>query len=356
MKKFFIIAAAAVVALAACTKNNVENTAPKEISFKAVTAKNNITKAIINNTFYAPTDPAFGIWGLYQAENWAANHSSSVWVGTDASTEAQITYQTDTWKNAAGVDYWPLSGSIVFMGYTPYANVNDKAAIAVADNKVTLTITDFQSSTGSYVDDLMWSDAVEKSKNDTNYDADGTNATTYDGVPIVFHHALSQIVVKAKTAEDYVAKGYTLTITGITMTIDDKATLTVADDLTAAPTVTWSEPATDVEPIILANGTTALTTSYVAQGNPILVIPQTLTAAQDILHVTYKLVHNGVESSVTKDINLTAGATEPLTAFAANKKYNLNLLFTLDEIKYSPDVVDWDAEATSEYDVPGDAS
>ena len=353
MKKYFIIAAAALVALAACTKNDVATPDPQEISFKAVTAK--ATKAIINNAFYATTDPAFGIWGLYQAENWAANHSSSVWVGTDASTEAQITWQTDTWKNAAGTDYWPLSGSIVFMGYTPYANVNDKAAISVADNKVTLTITDFQSSTGSYVDDLMWSDAVEKSKNDTNYDADGTNATTYDGVPVVFHHALSQIVVNAKTAEDYATKGYTLTITGITMTIDDKATLTVADNLTDEPTVTWTEPATDAEPIILTSGTTALTTSFVAQGNPILVIPQTLTAGHDVLHVTYKLAHNGVESSVTKNISLTAGASDPLTAFAANKKYNLNLLFTLDEIKYSPDVTDWDAAATSEYDVPGDA-
>lgn len=354
MKKYFIIAAAALVALAACTKNEVATPDPQEISFKAVTAK--ATKAIINNAFYAPTDPAFGIWGLYQAESWAANHSSSVWVGTDASTEAQITYQTDTWKNAAGVDYWPLSGSIVFMGYTPYANVNDKAAISVADNKVTLTVTDFQSSTGSYVDDLMWSDAVEKSKNDTNYDADGTNATTYDGVPVVFHHALSQIVVNAKTAEDYAAKGYTLTITGITMTIDDKATLTVADDLSAAPTVSWSEPATDVEPIILADGATALTTTYVQQGNAILVIPQTLTAEQDVLNVTYKLVHNGVTSTVTKNISLTAGASDPLlTAFAANKKYNLNLLFTLDEIKYSPDVTEWDDATTSEYDVPGDA-
>ena len=155
MKKYFIIAAVALVALASCSKNEINDPNKSEISFKAVTAK--ATKAIINNNFYAPGDPAFGVWGLYQATNWATNHSASVWVGTDASNEAQITYQTDTWKNAAGTDYWPLSGSIVFMGYTPYANVNDKAAISVADNKVTLTISDFQSSTGTYVDDLMWS-------------------------------------------------------------------------------------------------------------------------------------------------------------------------------------------------------
>lgn len=354
MKKYLIIAAAALVALAACTKSEVNSAdLQKEIGYNAVTAK--ATKAIINNTYYAPTDPAFGIWGLYQETNFSTNKSSSVWVGTDASTSAQISYTDNTWKNASSTDYWPLTGTVVFMGYTPYANVNSKAAIAVADSKVTLTVTDFESATGSYVDDLMWSDAVEKSANDTNYDADGTNATTYDGVPVVFHHALSQIIVKAKTDKDYASEDYTFTVTGITMTVDDKATLTVADDLSADPTVTWTEPADDTTPTILTSGSTALTTTFVQQGDAVLVIPQTLTAGEDYLTVTYKVEHNGVTSSKTATINLTAGSHDALTAFVVNKKYNLNLIFSLDEIKYSPSVVAWE-EATSEYDVPGDAS
>ena len=356
MKKYFIIAAAAIVALAACTKNEVETSSPKEISYNAVTAKNNVTKTVINTTFYAPSDPAFGAWALYQPTDWITNHAGNVWVGTDASTSAQISYETDTWKNTSGTDYWPISGSLVFMGYSPYTNVSGKAAIAVAENKVKLTVTNFQSVTGSYVDDLMWSDAVEATANTTNYDSNGNNPTTYNGVPIVFHHALSQIIVNAKTAADYAAQGYTFTITSITMTIDDTATLTVTDDLTTDPTVIWTEPATDVTPTILTSGSTALTTSYVQQGNTILVIPQTLTAEEDVLHITYQLVHNGVTSTASKNINLTAGSDATLTAFEKNKKYNLNLLFTLDEIKYSPDVTDWETTVTSEYDVPEDAS
>ena len=355
MKKFFILAAAAIVALAACTKNEVQKTSNRQIAYNAVTAKSVTSRAIINSTYYAPTDPAFGVWGLYQATDWSTNHSSSVWVGTNASTSAQISYSSSQWKNAANTDYWPLSGSIVFMGYSPYANVSSKAAISVADNKATLTVSNFQSSTGSYVDDLMWSDAVEKSANDTNYDADGNGTTTYNGVPIVFHHALSQIIVKAKAAEDYAAQGYTLTITGITLTIDDNATLTVQDNLTADPVVSWTEPATDAEPIILADGSTALTTSFVQQGNPILVIPQTLTAGADVLHVTYKLTKNTIDSPTTKDISLTAGSEVTLSSLQANKKYILNLIVSLDEILYSPDVIDWEATVESTYDVPEDA-
>ena len=358
MKKFFILAAAAVVALASCTQNEMETTQKQEISYNAVAAKNAV-RSIINTTYYAPTDPSFGIWGLYQATDWSTNHSASVWVGTDASHSAQISWDTtgdpDAWRNAANVDYWPLSGKLVFMGYSPYANVNSKAAISVADSKVTLTVTNFASATGSFVDDLMWSDAVEATKPTatTNYDADGTDATTYNGVPVVFHHALSQIIVNAKLAEAYT--GYTIKITDVSLTVDDNATLTVQDNLSADPTVTWTEPATDVTPVVLENGDTALTTDYAQQGNAILVIPQTLTANQDVLTVTYTLTRNGSTSTATKVINLTAGSSDALTAFVANKKYNLNLIVSLDEILYSPSVADW-TSGSSEYDVPGDAN
>ena len=355
MKKLFFLAVAAVVALAACTKNEVANPTSKEISFNAVTAKNQVTKAINDKTYYAPSDPAFGVWGLYQPTNWATDKGAGVWVGSSLSASAEITYQTNTWKKNGAVDYWPLTGSLVFMGYSPYANVSSKASVAVADSKVTLTVADFQTTTGDWVDDLMWSDAVEKSANDTNYDADGNNTTTYDGVPIVFHHALSQIAVYAKTDKDYAAEDYTFTITALSVTVDDKATLTVADDLSADPTVTWTEPATDATRTVLSSASAALTTSFAKQGDSFLVIPQTLTAAQDTITVTYQVEHNGVTSTATKNISLTAGDSVALSAFAKNTKYNLNLVFSIDEIKYSPDVVDWDAATASEYEVPKDA-
>ena len=365
MKKYFFIAVAALVTLAACTKNNVETPVAKEISYNAVAGKN--TKAIINTAFYATTDPAFGIWGLYQATSWSENHSSGVWIGSNPTTATKITYGLDAadtegseaWRNRSNIDYWPITGSLVFMGYSPYYYTGETrvpAQISVADNKATLTFTNFASATGNFVADLMWSDAVEASSNTTNYDADGNNTPTYNGVPVVFHHALSQIAIYAKTDKDYAAQDYTFTITALSVTVDDNATLTVADDLSAAPTVTWSEPATDATRTVISNGTTALTNDFVKQGDSFLVIPQTLTAAQDIISVTYKVVHNNVTSTATKTINLTAGDSVTLSSFAKNTKYNLNLVFSIDEIKYSPDIVDWEATASSEYEVPRDAN
>lgn len=372
MKKFFFLAVAAIMTIAACTKNevNIPSNKGNEISYKAVNAKNTVSKAIIDHSFYAPSDPAFGIWGLYQAESWSANHSDDVWIGTSASAATQITYGLDAqstvgseaWRNRASVDYWPLTGSLVFMGYSPYANVSSKAAISVADNKATLTVTNFATTTGSWVDDLMWSDAVEKTKNDTNYSADGSATKTYDGVPIVFHHALSQIAIYAKTDKAYT--GYTFTITALSMTIDDVATLTVADDLSADPIVNWTQPATDATRTVLSSASAALTTDFVKQGDSFLVIPQSLSG-NDILTITYQVVHNGVTSTATKTINLYAGETDPsdddhddddLASFVKNTKYNLNLVFSLDEILYSPSIAPWEGPSEVEYEVPHDAN
>lgn len=359
MKKYFILAAAALVTLASCMKNNVETSAPKEISYNAVAAKNTVTKAINDKTYYAPGDPSFGIWGLYQPTDWATDHAANqFWVGTDATTPAHITYVTDTWKNAT-VNYWPLNGKLVFMGYSPYTDDGSNTVSAAISKTtestvdfVTLTFTDFSTFAGNFTTDLMWSDAVEKASNDTGYDHDGNDGTDtqYNGVPVVFHHALSQIVVNAATSYDYAGQGYTFTITGLSIIADDIATLTVKDNLSDAPTVSWTEPATDKTATITPTGT-ALNTSMVAQGPAILLIPQTLTAEQDILRVNYKVVHNGVTSTKSVDINLNGGSNVTLASLAANTKYNLNLTFSLSEIKYSPDVDDWTATSSSNYSV-----
>ena len=81
MKKFFVIAAAALVALAACTKAEINDTdyqKSKEINF--VTVANKATKAPITGTTYPSDAPSFGVFAWYLASgNWntsAANSSA----------------------------------------------------------------------------------------------------------------------------------------------------------------------------------------------------------------------------------------------------------------------------------------
>lgn len=354
MKKYFILAAAALVTLASCMKNNVETSGPKEISYNAVAAKNTVTKAINEKTYYAPTDPSFGIWGLYQENGaFATDKGDGTWVGTDADSATEITYNSSAWRNASNTDYWPLTGSLVFMGYSPFTDDGDNSiaaeiSVVPATPAVKITFSDFSSEDGEFTTDLMWSDAVEKTAATatTNYDADGNNTTTYNGVPVVFHHALSQIVVNAKTDKSYGTgeSGYVFTITGLTLYIDDVATLEVTHDLSTG-SENWAEPETDADVNILKAGLAPLTTSLAQQSNAVVVIPQTLGTKygtyDDKLHIAYQVDHNGVTSSKEQDILLTAGSTVTLSSLAANTIYNLNLTFSLTEIKYSPDVIDW---------------
>ena len=361
MKKYFIIAAAALVALAACTKSEISTPAQKEISYKAYTTTNKVSKAIIDHSFYAPDDPAFGIWALYQPTDWSTNKNvSNFWVGTAANASAQIVNTTNDatgyWKNNAGIDYWPISGKLAFIGYSPYENVSSKAQVSLSDtDKLTLTVTNFSSATGSWVADLMYSDPVEKSENDTKYKPDGSTEK-YDGVPVMFHHALSMITIKAKAAETYT--NYTFTINSINLTIDDKATLTAKAVPNSAATASWSEADTEgTKTLTLTSAASAgLTTDYVAMSEPVLVIPQTLDASAgdgyDKLVINYTLTHNAVASTVEKTIYIQKAST--LESLVMNKKYNLNLEFSLTEIKYSPDVTPWESAADTEYAVPSE--
>ena len=362
MKKYFILAAAALVTLAACSKNEIDNTndGPQEISYNAVNAKNQVTKTIISTTTYATTYAPFGIWGLYQETGeFATDKGDDPWVGTDAENATKITYSSDAWRNATNTDYWPLTGSLVFMGYSPYTDDGDhdiaaEISVVPATPAVKITFDDFSSEAGNFTTDLMWSDAVEATKASAT-STYSLSASPYDGVPVVFHHALSQIVVNAKTDKNYGtgSTGYVFTITGLTLYIDDVADLEVTHNLTSG-SVSWGQPQTDANISILKANPAPLTTSSVQQSNPVVVIPQNLGTKygtyDDKLRISYKVEHNGVTSTKEQDILLTSGSSVTLATLAENTIYNLNLTFSLTEILYTPSVVDW-TSANSAFDV-----
>ena len=75
MKRFFICAAAAIVALASCSKTEVVNTsAPEEIGFKAVTGA--ITKA---EQDAATLDGAMGVFAFVHGESTSYFSNTSLW-------------------------------------------------------------------------------------------------------------------------------------------------------------------------------------------------------------------------------------------------------------------------------------
>lgn len=104
MKKFFFCAAAAIVALASCSKTQVVyNDAPQEIGFKAVTGA--ITKAEQSGTLT-------GTMGVFAFVNGTADQVYFENIQFSGST---------TWT---GGQYWPLQSSLNFVVYAPHGNAS----------------------------------------------------------------------------------------------------------------------------------------------------------------------------------------------------------------------------------------
>ncbi|MBQ9399904.1 MAG: fimbrillin family protein [Bacteroidales bacterium] len=353
MKKFFVIAAAALVALAACTKaeiNDADYQKSKEISFTAVNGKN--TKAPLESQYY-PTDIPFGVfaYALTQGQTWAANSAS----GQLYMNNETISYSTT--EDANGIYapsttyYWPLSGSLTFIGYSPKATTG---TVAYAPATKALTVTDFTvNATAASQQDLMWATTQADCTDETvadkgNYlSASDDTQSTYKGVNMIFHHALSQVKFNVKKAAGL--DDYTITVNSITFDAYSKGTLTVTNDSPA-----WSAQAKQDAFVYNTNGTDVVapnnSAEFAAFGVANMPVPQTLAAATQTFTITYSLEKSGVnlgQKTVTMDL---LGAQ--ITAWAPNTIYNYNIVIDLKKIYFNPSITDWETGASQVINVP----
>lgn len=167
MKKQIFFGALACLALASCSNDKTLdiNRVEDEIRYNVVT--NGATKAA--DVYCNNNKPGeFSVWAI---------HNGKTYINGDVIKE-----ESGAWKNTSGVRYWPESGNIDF-----YAHVNagDKFTWD-ATTPSTPTIAGYEVSTDvAAQNDLLY--AVKKDV-----------AKTESAVALNFHHALSQIVFKAK--------------------------------------------------------------------------------------------------------------------------------------------------------------
>ena len=131
MKRFFICAAAAIVALASCSKTEVINNEPqKEIGFKAITSV--ATKA-------EQTTANLGTMGVYAY----LNEDKSEYFGNTQFAKGA----GDLWV-ATPSKYWPLVHTLDFVVYAPYAATGTECnsstkILTVAIQKLQTRLTSF---------------------------------------------------------------------------------------------------------------------------------------------------------------------------------------------------------------------
>lgn len=394
MKKYFFIAVAAVVALAACTKNEADTTAyeqGKVINFNTVAGK--ATKAPITGTTYSYNCPDFGVFASYLEKNktWAANKADAVRYMDDVTVTFDDT--KDIWV-PEDTYYWPLEGSLSFIAYSPAA----AATAAFAEETGTLTLTGFSVNTTveDQVDLLYSSVNADRTANESYYNDDTNNkhsqtAQNDKGVNIKFKHALAQVVFKAKAHDDVYDAGLSFKVNSITVNAVKTATsMTVVNpqdaDL-AADITTWTIPATPTKDDFLVN-TTAFPSATVAVegtgnegtnfltddfstgeiGSALLMIPVKDNTDNDtddafdvtdptvtIVYTLYRLSDAQPlgQKTVTVHFNTIDGTVKE---WLAGKKYIYQFTIDLDKIYFNPTVTDWAAGGTQTFDVPKDGT
>lgn len=363
MKKVLLLAAAAGIVLSGCVKNEPAETfgaSDAKITFEAP-AVGATTRAIpgeIDNSAAYPVDEKFNVWGWYHEGDYTNFAALTNYMTQVDGKPITVAKEGKTW--APATDYfWPKTGKLTFAAYSPA-----DAAGTFTHTAQGLQIEGFTVPAVSGQYDLMYSDRAYNRTSSTNqYPTDDPDVSNgYEGVDIVFHHALSSIVFKVGTAEDY-STGADIDFTIKSITIknvygagDFNETLT---DGTTTRTPAWKATGNADAQYVAFTGDFAVPedgTTYTeptlpdAEPTDLILLPQSFesnTAAVVEIAYTYETAASGeiaaTETFILKN-STNAKTWEP------NKRYTYRILFGLDKITFAPIVENWE-DVTVEPDI-----
>ena len=378
MKKYFILAAAAILTIAACSKNEVDNEAYEQsriINFNTVTGKATTKAGPINDNYFPHDAGNFGVYAYYLASGtWSANFASSkLYMGTadadgdaeDATAGVTVTFNNDLYIwNPTPVYYWPLQGTLTFFAYYPL-NLNtpkfDLSAKQFSIGSFTVNHTP-----ASQVEVLVSSFAENRNANENQYEDANDNSGENLGVPIAFNHTLSQVVFTAAAAADVYAQNLSFKVNDIT--VGARAT---SAGMTVVPsgTPSWTAPTgLDTFDILSSDFPSSgyLDDDQSEQiGESLLMIPNADfvggegIADDDYFTVTYTLYRTTDNLSLgqkTVKLYFNDNKTSPVTNWEPGKRYTYQLTIGLTKIYFAPTVTDWTDAAAQPVTVPGNGT
>ncbi len=360
MKRTFLISAFVLAFITGCVSNDVYDPEgiEKEIRFTSP-AVSIISKAYngeINSAY--PTEENFTVWAVYhedEFEGWATNavnYMLRAECAYDATYNDSTTGQGGWSTSKAGgkAYYWPKDGVLTFAGYSPADAHNDTPVAGDGTGKIDygpngLTITDFSvHGNAASQRDLMYSErAYNKSSS-----SDGVN-TTYDGVDLTFHHALSSIRFKVQKKEAY--PGHDFKLLGIKIcNVESKGDF--QENITNETTSTYfSTPAWTLDGVINDYGidtdelpiTLYGTNNYheVAQG--LILMPQIFKEGSTIVNGDAAMVidYQVTVSSIPVEQTATVKLNTVTDRWEMGKRYIYNITLGYDTITVSPTVPGW---------------
>lgn len=384
MKKYIFIAVAALIASAACTKTELARTPDVPVSFSVANYKSGTRAAdptAAANSFLR-IDDHFSSAAFLHAEGVDLNSDGTVktdsyqnFFGNASPWTETISWDSSNKKWApAQTYYWP-KGTQSFVNFVSWYGATPTLSYAydATASKWTATMT-FAAAALTASSDILYADMAWRQKaNVSSYHVDDASVT---GVPTVFRHGLSRIVVKAyvQNGNDDIVAGptdgnatWTVTVKNLTIgsvTTGASLVLTNADPGSnttqqwtatlsggSAANIAQASPTTGVAVEAAAISANAATAVLPMQS----VLPQTIASTVKMtfdvdIVATYT---NGAthHELLHKEIALSAFGT---SEWVKNTQYTylIKVNPSQNEVLYDPEVAeDWQEATTTEQEI-----
>ena len=287
MRKILYIASALGVFFTSCTKTVVDEPL-KEIFFQ-VASHSVSTKADPDDYKNQYKDVPFGTYAWYKGVNPIDDK--------DFMTNQEVSYleASNRWTTAGVTYYWPRSGSIDFVSYSPYTEDGiDAPAPVITENGINYPVWDVNANQDV---DVMYSDKVIGQTGNVN-----TYNHGYEGVPTLFHHALARVGFKVKalyltaSSETGDVTRWEVTINSITLNdilTSGKLSLTLGQDGSwVKPETNAWDPESATTDISMTVSDAVLTQEPQLLGDTFMVLPQELDGQSVTINVTIKTYHD----------------------------------------------------------------
>lgn len=369
MKKSFLLAAFAGILLAGCTSDEQTEVATSRTDNPIVFNSpivNAQTRAVAGEQPVSgrySTSEKFRVYAVQHIGNfqgWETNATLYL-KNLEVKYNSSIAGTTKGgWEPSFPV-YWPKTenAKLTFAAYSP-SDANDFNPVY---NNTGLSFTGFTpKSNVAEQYDLMYSSRSYNRTASMNELPSETGHTTssYDGVDILFHHALSSINFKAKTAANY--SNTEIKIQKITINnayTEANFNENITNEVTNESAPYWSNFQTPRNYVVYNSETSELsTTATDPLGHPALLIPQRMdgtdasSAPQEIkVTVNYTIkVGDGTAVAQTGVVSFVDGnsgdyftdGTNKIEAWEMGKRYTYTISIGLNNIIYfSPEVDEW---------------
>lgn len=348
MKKLLFFAAAASVALVACTKNEVAQI-DNEITYQTVQTRAASAFSELNKFIsYA--------YFLPQGKTWDANYGTA----SPYISEAEISFHYGNMWKASKTYYWPKQGSLTFFAWS-----TNTATPAITGGTVTcplakgISVDTYDLTQNRNVDFLVAEVAKDQTENTTKL------GEWQKGVPTVFKHALSSIAFKVQTVvskndpteKDYSSDNVTFKVKSIELLgVSNKASYAQTwNAAAAASSHVWNSKTTGNIPAFTGTQvvTKTATDLTITPGTDYsIVLPQTIDSAKKI-KIVYDITTEFISGHpVTETVTETKDFNTVYTdGWKPGKKYTVTIKLSMDEILWAPDVTDWEVVSATDINI-----